>query len=124
MHLVTPACIASQFLYGRPPAWPQEEKDAAARRRAWRKLELDALELYAHMLKQCASGARPMRGKGKAKPKPAPAEQPPAKRARRGGDGDGASGSAAAAPQKPDKEVLQAQVRLAVCRILCLPAAS
>lgn len=63
----------------RKPRTPvQEERDAAARLRAWQKLELDALELYAHMMRQCASGARPpagkrsknkasRRGKGKAK---------------------------------------------------------
>jgi hypothetical protein len=98
----------------------QEEKEATARLRAWRKLELDGLELYAHMLKQCASGARPPKGKGKkAAAAAAAAAAPAAKRQRRdGGGGEAAGGSAAAAgtsgaaaaAEKPTKEVLQAQV--------------
>eukprot|EP00887_Chlorella_sp_A99_P005493 scaffold1.g5493.t1 len=36
-------------------ALTEEEKEARARHRAWRKLELDGLELFAHMVKQCGS---------------------------------------------------------------------
>jgi hypothetical protein len=101
------------------PPLSQEEKEATARRRAWRKLELDALELYAHMLKQCASEARPPTGKGKKAAAAVAALA--AKRPRRdggGGAGEAAGGSsaaagasgAAAAAEQPTKEVLQAQV--------------
>lgn len=75
-----PCCTAvRQAMRRRNSRTPvQEERDAAARLRAWQKLELDALELYAHMMRQCASWARPpagkrlknkasRRGKGKAK---------------------------------------------------------
>jgi hypothetical protein len=76
----------------------QEERDAVARHRAWRKLELDWQELYCHLLRQYASGVRPKgKGKKKAVAPPAPAPQPPAKRARRGVMA-GAAAAAAASP--------------------------
>lgn len=100
-----------------PQLVTQEEKDAAARLRAWQKLELDALELYAHMLRQCASGARPPAGKGKGKSKgkmrskgkgrqagEAGSEeesQPPAKRRRQQTEGRRSSAAAAAAGLGP-----------------------
>ncbi|KAL4426809.1 hypothetical protein ABPG77_006595 [Micractinium sp. CCAP 211/92] len=102
---------------GEERAMTQEEKDAAARLRAWQKLELDALELYAHMLRQCASGARPPAGKGKGKSKgkmrskgkgrqagKAGSEEespPPAKRRRQQTEGRRSSAAAAAAGLGP-----------------------
>jgi hypothetical protein len=96
----------------------QEEKDATARLRAWRKLELDAMELACHMLRQHISGAQPKAGKAKRAGGKAAAQRaasPPAKRRRTkgapGAEADDAAGAAAEVFEKPDKAVLQAQVR-------------
>ena len=133
--------LAARFPDARPlpaalAAAPQEEKEATARLRGWRKLELDALELYAHMLKSVGAPARPPKGgkgkgKGKAQQQQQDEQPPPAKRARRGAAGGSGSGrsaepepapeaaaAAAAAAEalagpstaKPDKEAVQAQV--------------
>lgn len=111
------ACAAARRGLRRP-SQPllQEERDAAARLRAWQKLELDALELYAHMLRQCASGARPPAGKGRARAKgkrrgkkhvgEAESEEgsppPPAKRRRQEAAGPASAAAAAAAVHPQD----------------------
>jgi hypothetical protein len=88
----------------------QAEKEGAARARQWRRLELDARELWCHMLRQCAAGKRaPVKGKPKS-PDPPAAKRPRRRATAAAADPD----EAAAAAQQPDKAALQAQVRLAV----------
>jgi E3 ubiquitin-protein ligase SHPRH len=95
-------------------------REARGRQRQWRKVELSALELAAHMLRE-ASGVRVGGGAFLALPPP-PLPLKPAKRAvaalEGGGGGGGASGSAGATvpsprplPSRPELESLLAAVQ-------------
>ena len=112
------------------------EKEALARQRAWRKMELDCLELLAHMLRQCGNSDAALREAARQAARQAGRPPRPAKRQKQtsaagGGGAGGVSGSgggaragggaeAAAAAEPPSHEMVRVQLEEAEAAVTAL----